>query len=92
VSTVSAQHDWAVILAAGDGTRLAALTRDINGVVIPKQFCSLRLTHMRTSPCDALWRSHLRRRLKNSSRQVHYGIASSSPPMLRPCCIFSVSI
>jgi mannose-1-phosphate guanylyltransferase len=41
VSTVSAQHDWAVILAAGDGTRLAALTRDINGVVIPKQFCSL---------------------------------------------------
>ena len=41
MSTVSAQHDWAVILAGGDGTRLAALTRDMNGVVIPKQFCSL---------------------------------------------------
>jgi mannose-1-phosphate guanylyltransferase len=41
MSTVSTQHDWAVILAAGDGTRLAALTRDMNGVVIPKQFCSL---------------------------------------------------
>lgn len=41
VSTVSTLHDWAVILAAGDGTRLASLTRDINGVVIPKQFCSL---------------------------------------------------
>jgi hypothetical protein len=41
VSTVSTQHDWAVILAAGDGTRLAALTRDINGVVIAKQLWSL---------------------------------------------------
>jgi mannose-1-phosphate guanylyltransferase len=40
-SAVSTQHDWAVILAAGDGTRLAGLTRDMNGVVIPKQFCSL---------------------------------------------------
>jgi len=34
VSTVSTKHDWAVILAAADGTRLAALTRDINGVVL----------------------------------------------------------
>jgi len=32
---------WAVVLAAGDGTRLAALTRDAAGKVVPKQFCSL---------------------------------------------------
>ena len=35
------RQGWVVILAAGDGTRLATLTRDANGVVIPKQFCSL---------------------------------------------------
>lgn len=32
---------WAVVLAAGDGTRLAALTTDANGRMVPKQFCSL---------------------------------------------------
>jgi mannose-1-phosphate guanylyltransferase len=32
---------WAVVLAAGDGTRLAALTRDPGGNIVPKQFCSL---------------------------------------------------
>jgi mannose-1-phosphate guanylyltransferase len=29
------------VLAAGDGTRLAALTTDANGRMVPKQFCSL---------------------------------------------------
>jgi mannose-1-phosphate guanylyltransferase len=29
------------VLAAGDGTRLAALTTDANGRLVPKQFCSL---------------------------------------------------
>jgi mannose-1-phosphate guanylyltransferase len=33
--------DWAVVLAAGEGTRLAALTRDEAGNAVPKQFCSL---------------------------------------------------
>jgi mannose-1-phosphate guanylyltransferase len=33
--------NWAVVLAAGDGTRLAALTRDAAGNAVPKQFCSL---------------------------------------------------
>jgi len=33
--------DWAVVLAAGEGTRLAALTRDAAGNAVPKQFCSL---------------------------------------------------
>ncbi len=33
---------WAVVLAAGDGTRLAALTTDACGNPVPKQFCSLR--------------------------------------------------
>jgi hypothetical protein len=32
---------WALVLAAGDGTRLAALTTDANGRAVPKQFCSL---------------------------------------------------
>lgn len=32
---------WAVVLAAGDGTRLAALTTDASGQMVPKQFCSL---------------------------------------------------
>jgi mannose-1-phosphate guanylyltransferase len=32
---------WAVVLAAGDGTRLAALTTDAAGNSVPKQFCSL---------------------------------------------------
>jgi mannose-1-phosphate guanylyltransferase len=32
---------WAVVLAAGEGTRLASLTRDASGNSVPKQFCSL---------------------------------------------------
>jgi mannose-1-phosphate guanylyltransferase len=34
-------HDWALVLAAGDGSRLHSLTRTASGVSIPKQFCSL---------------------------------------------------
>src|SRR5690348_1627697 len=37
----SLQRTWAVVLAAGDGTRLASLTRDATGTAVPKQFCSL---------------------------------------------------
>jgi mannose-1-phosphate guanylyltransferase len=37
----SNQNIWAVVLAAGDGTRLAELTRDARGNPVPKQFCSL---------------------------------------------------
>lgn len=33
---------WALILAAGEGTRLRALTTTETGVAVPKQFCSLR--------------------------------------------------
>ena len=33
---------WSMVLAAGDGTRLAALTVDSQGQSVPKQFCSLR--------------------------------------------------
>jgi mannose-1-phosphate guanylyltransferase len=32
---------WALVLAAGDGTRLATLTTDHDGRAVPKQFCSL---------------------------------------------------
>jgi mannose-1-phosphate guanylyltransferase len=33
---------WAIVLAAGDGTRLRPLTTANSGAVVPKQFCSLR--------------------------------------------------
>jgi mannose-1-phosphate guanylyltransferase len=32
---------WAIVLAGGDGTRLAALTTDAIGNSVPKQYCSL---------------------------------------------------
>jgi mannose-1-phosphate guanylyltransferase len=35
-------HTWALILAAGDGSRLRALTSDRSGMPVPKQYCSLR--------------------------------------------------
>src|SRR5688572_18229954 len=35
------QRTWAVVLAAGDGTRLSRLTIDEHGNAVPKQFCSL---------------------------------------------------
>jgi mannose-1-phosphate guanylyltransferase len=39
---VSAHHTtWAVVLAAGDGTRLHSLTTDSTGRPTPKQYCSL---------------------------------------------------
>ena len=34
-------HTWAIVLAAGNGTRLSSLTRDSDGAAVPKQFCSL---------------------------------------------------
>jgi mannose-1-phosphate guanylyltransferase len=34
-------HTWAVVLAAGEGTRLRSLTTDANGRSKPKQYCSL---------------------------------------------------
>jgi mannose-1-phosphate guanylyltransferase len=34
--------NWALVLAAGEGSRLRGLTRNENGVSIPKQFCSLQ--------------------------------------------------
>jgi len=33
------KHEWAVVLAGGDGTRLKSLTRKITGDERPKQFC-----------------------------------------------------
>lgn len=35
------QRTWAIVLAAGEGTRLSTLTTDERGDAIPKQFCSL---------------------------------------------------
>jgi len=36
---IQRRHEWAVILAGGDGTRLKSLTRQIAGDERPKQFC-----------------------------------------------------
>src|SRR5688572_7927177 len=36
----AAMSTWALVLAAGEGSRLRALTTS-NGVAVPKQFCSL---------------------------------------------------
>jgi mannose-1-phosphate guanylyltransferase len=35
------RHEWAVVLAGGDGIRLKTLTRKITGDERPKQFCAL---------------------------------------------------
>jgi mannose-1-phosphate guanylyltransferase len=35
------QNTWAIVLAAGEGTRLSTLTTDRAGVSVPKQYCSL---------------------------------------------------
>jgi mannose-1-phosphate guanylyltransferase len=34
-------ENWAIVLAAGDGTRLSSLTTDERGEAVPKQYCSL---------------------------------------------------
>ena len=35
-------NTWAIVLAAGEGSRLHSLTTTESGIAIPKQFCSLR--------------------------------------------------
>lgn len=35
------RNTWALVLAAGEGTRLSSLTTDATGTPVPKQFCSL---------------------------------------------------
>jgi mannose-1-phosphate guanylyltransferase len=34
------RHVWALVLAAGDGARIAAFTQDASGRAVPKQYCS----------------------------------------------------
>jgi mannose-1-phosphate guanylyltransferase len=41
VTDVNKDHRWALILAAGDGSRLRALTTQPCGTPVPKQYCSL---------------------------------------------------
>ena len=38
---VDSQHVWALVLAAGEGSRLRMLTTQPCGTAVPKQFCSL---------------------------------------------------
>jgi mannose-1-phosphate guanylyltransferase len=38
---IDRQHVWALVLAAGEGSRLRALTTQPCGTAVPKQFCSL---------------------------------------------------
>lgn len=37
----SGDHIWALVLAGGDGNRLKPLTTTLDGVAVPKQYCSL---------------------------------------------------
>lgn len=41
VALRSQPHQWALVLAAGDGSRLRALTTQPCGTPVPKQYCSL---------------------------------------------------
>jgi mannose-1-phosphate guanylyltransferase len=41
VTDVNKDHQWALILAAGEGSRLRALTTQPCGTPVPKQYCSL---------------------------------------------------
>ncbi len=50
------EHTWALVLAAGDGSRLRSLTTDATGTAIPKQFCSLH--HGTSLLLDTLHRAH----------------------------------
>lgn len=52
----AAAHRWAIVLAAGEGSRLSSITRDRRGDMVPKQFCSLNGTS--TLLDDALARAH----------------------------------
>lgn len=36
----NAGHDWSLVLAGGEGSRLRSLTMTASGVAVPKQFCS----------------------------------------------------
>jgi dTDP-glucose pyrophosphorylase len=36
-------HTWALVLAAGEGSRLHTLTTTAEGAAIPKQFCSIAM-------------------------------------------------
>jgi mannose-1-phosphate guanylyltransferase len=55
--TVQHGHNWALVLAAGEGTRLQSLTTTSSGLAIPKQFCSLASSSSLLE--DALSRAHV---------------------------------
>ena len=52
-------HTWSVVLAGGDGLRMAALTRDRQGQHVPKQYC-------RFGPGGSLLQRALRRAARHS--------------------------
>lgn len=52
-----AGHNWALVLAGGEGSRLQALTRLASGIAVPKQFCSLG--HSGSLLHDAVARANL---------------------------------
>jgi mannose-1-phosphate guanylyltransferase len=42
LSIAHQRNIWALVLAVGEGRRLQGLTRNVQGVAVPKQFCSLQ--------------------------------------------------
>jgi mannose-1-phosphate guanylyltransferase len=61
-SMIDGSHIWAVVLAAGEGSRLRSLTTTATGEAVPKQFCSLRggptLLHEALSRAHAVAPAH----------------------------------
>lgn len=49
-----AGHNWALVLAGGEGTRLQSLTRLSSGICVPKQFCSLGHSDILQRSTDSL--------------------------------------
>ncbi len=79
------QHEWAVVLAGGDGVRLKPLTRKICGDERPKQFCPLLrgITLLEETQRRVALQFSVARTLYvvNRSHEVYYAPLLSDVPM-----------
>ena len=72
------RHQWAVILAGGDGTRLKSLTRKISGDERPKQFCKV------LGGATLLEETQRRVALEISRKQTMYVVNQAHEPYYQP--------